>query len=1133
MATDGLSELEMRAVEALRLTGRFSAGKGAPTSGDASRRISARVVEALLRGRRVLPHDRENGNPLPMGLSLSGAWIDGPLDLRDLRAPDGSAPTSVELLGCRMPDPIDISHACIARLSLARSRFVELVGEGARILGAMDLSHCRTAEVPGRRSGCVRNGRRYGRCSVRLRSAVIEGRLSAGGAVFCSHPKPADLTEARRGQARQGGYPYALQLGGTVIKGPVVLAPPPRIVGGANFAQTIIEGMVWIEGARFCAEWDSALSFQGARMERAVAMVAQSAGGRFRPFHCEGELDLYSVDARGEIYISGARILARAEPGSVARAINGYQADVAEAFRILPFQGGDGKIRASAIQGQIVLMSAKLGSCTLNVLAHGSDVEGVAALSLRSAVIAGDLTIGGDRSSEAIEPKRFREDLWTLADDGSSSSSAFWGGIEAQNIEVGGDLSLSDALFLEGAAEAPASIDFWSAEVARDTRFERLYGNKRIVLNRSTLRGSLRVADLELSGSVAFDGRGMVVDRDMTLALACSGALLASQARIGGVSFLQKLALRSDGSMAPGASFDGAKFQGGLVLGQGEQSPVAIEYRRSGQELALDRRHIRAGRRLPLAFYGTKRLFGTRCSVIELLYESEEGAGVLTLLDERGKRPQLLEGTSPPIHRFNADHPLVLDETTAVQYLEFFGALVSGPDGFFRLVATQQQLGDLRLSESDREKANAAVPPRARRDGPNWLATALVAYADLVFEAEFKVFPTGLVEMLSDKPFAEASLRLPRHRHAMRFLPRTQEPPKAAAEGASDAPRAWHSLLDLGRTWPDWPAVAGVRATSLERTQLERFARIAEEQLVPGRPSISLLGAHAAFLDDQSGRAWGTDVSLELSGFTFGGDRKDGEGCARRESRLRPGFHAGHGAGAGLRRIARACPHRLAEAAAATAAGPGRRQPCRHPHAQRSSARLSALREVRRCPQGAARPHAARRPAEGDELGRKVRQEQALAAAHPRVPDGSDRAALVQRPELGRSAPVGGRCRHRSRASSGLARRVVLDRRDLLRLRPALGASGCDFPRLHRAWRHGGACHQHGLPIRPASRTGPPAARSGGVAGARPARRHRRRRETVLAGDGESGECGGRGGDCVRRHHRTLALRHRRVHPAH
>lgn len=115
-----------------------------------------------------------------------------------------------------------------------------------------------------------------------------------------------------------------------------------------------------------------------------------------------------------------------------------------------------------------------------------------------------------------------------------------------------------------------------------------------------------------------------------------------------------------------------------------------------------------------------------------------------------------LNGTSPAIHEVNRQAPVRIDEGNCLDYLEFFCFFVRGEEGPF-LIA--QSIGDTYvpkpLDPPVRMDLSRAIRPAVIKEKDtegNILVEATVYYSNAVFLAEFKIMPSGMVEMMDDEP---------------------------------------------------------------------------------------------------------------------------------------------------------------------------------------------------------------------------------------------------------------------------------------------------------------------------------------------------------------------------------------------
>jgi hypothetical protein len=130
----------------------------------------------------------------------------------------------------------------------------------------------------------------------------------------------------------------------------------------------------------------------------------------------------------------------------------------------------------------------------------------------------------------------------------------------------------------------------------------------------------------------------------------------------------------------------------------------------------------------------------------------------------KGDSVHLLQGTSPPIHTFNAEGHLALTPETVVPYLQFFSFFVRGDEGPFYLVARRDAPylpNGLRQGTSAEGLADAQRDFEARYQSPRtfgrsgdgkWRCSGTIMYSNAVFIADFLIQTGGMVEMLNDTP---------------------------------------------------------------------------------------------------------------------------------------------------------------------------------------------------------------------------------------------------------------------------------------------------------------------------------------------------------------------------------------------
>ena len=146
-----------------------------------------------------------------------------------------------------------------------------------------------------------------------------------------------------------------------------------------------------------------------------------------------------------------------------------------------------------------------------------------------------------------------------------------------------------------------------------------------------------------------------------------------------------------------------------------------------------------------LPFYPNKSIARLKCRI-----NGETKPAYYYLED--GEKPHWLNGTSPPIHKFNASH-LKLTPDSVRNYLHFFCFFVRGDKGpFFILEDPKLATLSPATTKEDREKiANVAMPAwliGERRGGFRLLAK--IFYGNDLFISYLTVSETGEVEMEDD-----------------------------------------------------------------------------------------------------------------------------------------------------------------------------------------------------------------------------------------------------------------------------------------------------------------------------------------------------------------------------------------------
>jgi len=186
-----------------------------------------------------------------------------------------------------------------------------------------------------------------------------------------------------------------------------------------------------------------------------------------------------------------------------------------------------------------------------------------------------------------------------------------------------------------------------------------------------------------------------------------------------------------------------------------------------------------------------------------------------------------LNGTSPPIHRFNARQSPALNAQTAAAYLWFFTFFVRGEEGPFLLIGSPKDTFVPKAGESsnsDTRKALAGLPEPVRCRSATgehvFRCIGIIYYSNAIFQAEFGLSSSGIVQMLSDKPLA-ADLS---HKIDAPIDPRKLTDFRPSAVDLSGVPAAPRRELqralegrDLTLTRENTPFLAGLASGLVER----------------------------------------------------------------------------------------------------------------------------------------------------------------------------------------------------------------------------------------------------------------------------------------------------------------------------
>jgi hypothetical protein len=338
------------------------------------------------------------------GVRLKAARIEGALDLTDCSGAGGAGLPALALVGCELPEPADLSHARLARLSLKGSRLVRLNATEAQIDGELDLCDVAPLGEPGQET-----------LTAKLRGARIDGDVLARNAKFARAVDSDD---------------DALMLQGAEIAGNVLL-------DGAFEAF----GCVWLMSARIAG----GLSCEGAQfLNRSEDATGQAINAESAEI---GSVILRKVKAEGEVRFTSARIARDFDVSEGASFKNEFGVALMLANADI---GGQLFGDSTKIAGQLWLQSANI---TRNLDLRGAEIafrttpRGDA---FGRAIDATSITVGG---AVLLQGANIKGEVF-LADARIAGYLAFGGGrfingghwaIRAPNARVGGNLTFKIA----------------------------------------------------------------------------------------------------------------------------------------------------------------------------------------------------------------------------------------------------------------------------------------------------------------------------------------------------------------------------------------------------------------------------------------------------------------------------------------------------------------------------------------------------------------------------------------------------------------------------------------------------------------------------------------------------------------
>lgn len=147
--------------------------------------------------------------------------------------------------------------------------------------------------------------------------------------------------------------------------------------------------------------------------------------------------------------------------------------------------------------------------------------------------------------------------------------------------------------------------------------------------------------------------------------------------------------------------------------------------------------------------------FYQTCTLVRLKIDDSDTNYVYFIRD-RENHFVYLNGKSEHFHRLNYEQPIFLNDETVLQYFVFFCLFVQSDLGSFLILESLDQtyLPDSPNALEVLTKYDSPIKLERLETG-EWLLSAIVFYGGFLFDSKFKVYQTGMVEMLSDEQLSE------------------------------------------------------------------------------------------------------------------------------------------------------------------------------------------------------------------------------------------------------------------------------------------------------------------------------------------------------------------------------------------
>ncbi len=422
MATDdqnGGTALQITEVEK-KVVARTRDGEIADFSDETAASGAKPAIRAAFLRRLLLQLDTDWPVRMP-GVRVRSATIEGALDLGDCSGAGGTGLAALELCACDIAEPVELSHARLARLCLDECALTKVRALEARIDGPVSLRH-------------VRAHAQNGVCSLDFDGARIGGSVDAKGAhLRCDPHEP---------RTDRIGV-FALTLRNAAIAGNVLLRPGFRAHGGVSLHGAQIGGLVDLRAARLTVNHRYALSAGGLKLAGALHIN----GG----FRAEGPIFLRGAQIGDGLHADGG-VIAVPEHWSRFDALNAEGAHITGGASLKNGFSANGVInlRSARVRGGVALHNASFSSLKPYAIdMRNAEIEGEVAgdavvqtgMSLAGAQITRNLDLRGAQIS-ARQPKGGGAPAPFALD---ATNIRIGGAVLMQGADVKGEINLADA----------------------------------------------------------------------------------------------------------------------------------------------------------------------------------------------------------------------------------------------------------------------------------------------------------------------------------------------------------------------------------------------------------------------------------------------------------------------------------------------------------------------------------------------------------------------------------------------------------------------------------------------------------------------------------------------------------------